>query len=56
VVAARRNQKVCHLRGREQREPEGWTALHRESTDAPFELALAHNNAIDPEKILAGLA
>ena len=24
------------------KQPEGWTALHRESVDAPFELVLAH--------------
>ena len=36
-------------------QPEGWTALYRESTDAPFELVLAHDNAIDPEKIHAEL-
>jgi HSP20 family protein len=37
------------------KQPEGWTALYRESTDAPFELVLAHDNAIDPEKIHAEL-
>lgn len=37
------------------KQPEGWTALHRESVDAPFELALAHDNAIDTEKIAAEL-
>ena len=37
------------------KQPEGWTALHRESVDAPFELVLAHDNAIDPEKIAAEL-
>ena len=35
------------------KQPEGWTALHRESVDAPFELVLAHDNAIDAEKIAA---
>lgn len=35
--------------------PEGWTALHRESTDAPFELVLSHENAVDNEKIAAEL-
>lgn len=35
------------------KQPEGWTALHRESVDAPFELVLAHDNAIDTEKIAA---
>jgi HSP20 family protein len=37
------------------KQPEGWTALHRESVDAPFELVLAHDNAIDVEKIAAEL-
>jgi HSP20 family protein len=37
------------------KRPEGWTALYRESTDAPFEFVLAHDNAIDPEKIHAEL-
>jgi len=37
------------------KQPEGWTALHRESVDAPFELVLAHDNAIDTNKIAAEL-
>jgi HSP20 family protein len=37
------------------KQPEGWTALHRESADAPFELAFAHDNAIDTDKIAAEL-
>ncbi len=37
------------------KQPEGWTALHRESADAPFELVLSHENAIDVEKIAAEL-
>jgi HSP20 family protein len=40
---------------RSWKQPEGWTALHRESVDAPFELVLAHDNAIDTEKIAAEL-
>jgi len=35
------------------KQPEGWTALYRESADAPFELVLTHDNAIDAEKIHA---
>ncbi|MFA5262993.1 MAG: Hsp20/alpha crystallin family protein [Opitutaceae bacterium] len=35
--------------------PEGWTALYRESSDAPFELILEHENSIDAEKIHAEL-
>lgn len=38
------------------KQPEGWTALYRESSDAPFELVLEHDNAIDVEKIHAELS
>ena len=37
------------------KQPEGWTSLHRESGDAPFELVLAHDNVIDTDKIAAEL-
>jgi HSP20 family protein len=37
------------------KQPEGWTALYRESADAPYELSLAHDNAIDADKIAAEL-
>ena len=37
------------------KQPEGWTALHRESVDVPFELVLEHDNAIDTDKIAAEL-
>ena len=37
------------------KQPEGWTALHRESVDVPFELVLAHENTIDTDKIAAEL-
>ena len=36
-------------------QPTGWTALYRESTQAPFELVLSHDNAIDADKIAAEL-
>lgn len=36
-------------------QPEGWTSLYRESTHAPFELVLTHDNAVDAEKISAEL-
>lgn len=36
-------------------KPEGWTALYRESAEAPYELVLTHDNAIDGEKIAAEL-
>jgi HSP20 family protein len=40
---------------RSWKQPEGWSALHRESYDAPFELVLSHDNAIDADKIAAEL-
>lgn len=44
------------IRGRRQwQAPEGWTAVYRESVDAPYELALEHDNAVDVEKIHAEL-
>lgn len=35
------------------KQPEGWTALYRESVDAPYELVLTHDHAIDADKIHA---
>lgn len=35
--------------------PTGWTALHRETATAPFQLVLAHENAIATDKIVAEL-
>ena len=44
------------IRGRRNwQTPEGWTAVYRESVDAPFELTLEHDNTVDTEKILAEL-
>ncbi len=37
------------------KQPEGWTALYRESVDVPFELVLEHDNSVDLEKIHADL-
>ena len=37
------------------KQPEGWTALFRESSDATFELVLEHDNALDADKISAEL-
>lgn len=37
------------------KQPEGWTSLYRESTDAAFELVLTHDNAVDTEKVAAEL-
>jgi HSP20 family protein len=36
-------------------QPEGWTAVYRESNDAAYELVLTHDNAIDADKIVAEL-
>ena len=40
---------------RSWKRPEGWTALHRESVDATYELVLTHDNALNNEKISAQL-
>jgi HSP20 family protein len=40
---------------RSWKQPEGWTALYRESADAPYELVLSHDNAIDADKVAAEL-
>lgn len=40
---------------RNWKQPEGWTALYRESTSVPFELVLSHDNAIDADRIAAEL-
>jgi HSP20 family protein len=45
-----------HVVGRRSwRQPEGWTSLYRESLDAPYELILTHDNAIDVDKVAAEL-
>ena len=36
-------------------QPEGWTALHRETPEVNYELVLTHDNAIDADKIAAEL-
>jgi HSP20 family molecular chaperone IbpA len=37
------------------KQPTDWTALHRESSSANYELVLVHDNAINGEKISAEL-
>jgi HSP20 family protein len=37
------------------KQPDGWTALHRETADLPFELVLAHDNALAADKVQAEL-
>ncbi len=36
--------------------PESWTALYRESAQAPFALTLTHDHAVDADKIAAQLS
>jgi HSP20 family protein len=44
------------IRGRRAwTQPAGWTALYRESADAPFALTLEHDNAVDVDRIHAEL-
>lgn len=44
------------VRGRRAwQKPEAWTAIYRESVDAPYELVLEHDNSVDTEKIRAEL-
>lgn len=44
------------IRGRRGwQAPNGWTAVYRESVDAPYELVLEHDNSVDVEKIHAEL-
>ena len=44
------------IRGRRAwAQPEGWTAVYRESLGAPYELVLEHDNTVDADKIHAEL-
>jgi HSP20 family protein len=44
------------IRGRRGwQKPDGWTAVYRESVDAPYELVLEHDNTVDADKIHAEL-
>jgi len=36
-------------------QPAGWTALHRETADAGYELELAHDNAVNADAVSAEL-
>jgi HSP20 family molecular chaperone IbpA len=38
------------------KQPEGWTSLHRETADAPFELVLTHDNVVNLDAIAAELS
>lgn len=47
---------VFALRGtRTAKQPEGWTALYRETTDEAYALTFSHDNIIDVDKISAEL-
>lgn len=37
------------------KQPQGWTSVYRESSDAAFELALTHDNAVEVDKVAAEL-
>lgn len=37
------------------KKPEAWTAVYRESVEAPFELVLEHDNTVDADKVHADL-
>lgn len=44
------------VRGRRGwQKPDAWTAIYRESVDAPYELVLEHDNTVDADKIHAEL-
>ncbi|MDP3073500.1 MAG: Hsp20/alpha crystallin family protein [Opitutaceae bacterium] len=37
------------------KQPEGWTALHRESAAEPFEIIFEHEHAVETDKVAAEL-
>jgi HSP20 family molecular chaperone IbpA len=49
------NEQIAIIAPRTWQRPEGWTALYRESVDAPYKLVLEHNNSVDVAKIAAEL-
>lgn len=49
------NEQIAMLARRTWQLPTGWTALYRESADAPYKLVLEHNNSVDVAKIAAEL-
>lgn len=51
ITAEQDQIRIVGRRGWKQ--PEAWTMLYRESTSAPYELVLEHENSIDAEKIHA---
>lgn len=51
ITAEEGNIRIFGRRAWQQ--PTDWTLVYRESSNAPFELVLTHDNLIDPEKIVA---
>lgn len=49
------NDQLRIVGRRSWKQPEGWTALYRESASVPFELVLAHDNAVELDKVHAEL-
>jgi HSP20 family molecular chaperone IbpA len=49
------NEQIAIFARRTWQRPDGWTALYRESADAPYKLVLEHNNSVDVAKIAAEL-
>jgi len=49
------NERITINARRTTEVPAGWTTLYRESVDAPYQLALEHNNTVDVAKIAAEL-
>ncbi len=49
------HEEVRLVGRRAWRKPEALTVLHRETSDAAFELVLSHDRAIDVEKVSAEL-
>ncbi|HEY0965952.1 MAG TPA: Hsp20/alpha crystallin family protein [Opitutaceae bacterium] len=48
--------EVIRIIGRRAwKRPESWTSLYRESTDAPYELTLSHDHAINLDQVHAEL-
>ncbi len=55
VEVVAENDEVRITGRRSWTQPEGWTAVHRETPDAGYELVLTHEHAIDADKISAEL-
>lgn len=49
------NDQITVIGRRSWQPPADWTALYRESVDAPYQLVLEHENNVDVAKIAAEL-